>query len=108
MADKHVTRLVNLMVTARSRPFSVPPATMASLCKHLYALNPDYSAIQPSLFSSYLPNVGPRMTEDDLQVGSSKYSLELQTKVREDFTITEKAAIRAFFWLKVPSSTFTF
>ena len=82
MADKHVTRLVNLMVTARSRPFSVPPATMASLCKHLYALNPDYSAIQPSLFSSYLPNVGPRMTEDDLQVGSSKYSLELQRKVR--------------------------
>ena len=94
------------MVTARSRPFSVPPATMASLCKHLYALNPDYSAIQPSLFSSYLPNVGPRMTEDDLQVGSSKYSLARASN--EHFTITEKAAIRAFFWLKVPSSTFTF
>ena len=68
VADKHVTRLVNLMVTARSQPFSVPPATMATLCRHLYTLNPDYSAIQPGLFSSYLPNVGPRMTEEDLQV----------------------------------------
>jgi len=67
VADKHVTRLVNLMVTARSQPFSVPPATMATLCRHLYTLNPDYSAIQPGLFSSYLPNVGPRMTEEDLQ-----------------------------------------
>ena len=68
VADKHVTRLVNLMVSAQSRPFSVPPATMATLCKHLYTLNPDYSAIQPGLFSAYLPNVGPRMTEEDLQV----------------------------------------
>lgn len=81
VADKHVTRLVNLMVTARSRPFSVPPATMASLCKHLYALNPDYSAIQPSLFSSYLPNVGPRMTEDDLQAQINS-DRELQASLR--------------------------
>ena len=29
-------------------------------------------------------------------------------KVREDFTITEKAPNLAFFWLKVPSSNFTF
>ena len=41
---------------------------MSTLCKHLYTLNPDYSAIQPGLFSAYLPNVGPRMTEEDLQV----------------------------------------
>ena len=33
---------------------------------------------------------------------------ELQTGVREDFTITEKAPNLAFFWLKVPSSNFTF
>ena len=68
VADKHVTRLVNLMVSARSQPFSVPPATMATLCRHLHTLNPEYSTIQPDLFSSYLPNVGPRMTEEDLQV----------------------------------------
>ena len=68
MADKHVARLVNLMVSAQSRPFSVPPSTMSTLCKHLYTLNPDYSAIQPALFAAYLPNVGPRMTEEDLQV----------------------------------------
>ena len=34
--------------------------------------------------------------------------LELQTKVREDFTITKKATPRAFSWLKVPTNAFTF
>ena len=34
--------------------------------------------------------------------------IKLQTKVQEDFTITEKAHIRAFSWLKAPTSTFTF
>ena len=34
--------------------------------------------------------------------------LELQMKVGEDFTIMEKASSRAFSWLKVPTSTFTF
>ena len=29
-------------------------------------------------------------------------------KVPEDFTITEKAATRAFSWLKAPTSDFTF
>ena len=34
--------------------------------------------------------------------------VELQTKVREDFTITEKAPARASpGWLKVPTSAFT-
>ena len=36
------------------------------------------------------------------------YLVELQTKVREDFTITEKAPTRAFPWLKAPTSIFTF
>ena len=31
-----------------------------------------------------------------------------QTKVRKDFTITEKAPTRAFSWLKVANTTFTF
>ena len=33
--------------------------------------------------------------------------LELQTEVREDFTITEMAPTRAFSWLKPPTSAFT-
>ena len=55
-----------LMTAAQATPFSIPPAVMAELCKHLYQLNPDYTAIQPSLFSSYLPNLLPKMTEEDL------------------------------------------
>ena len=34
--------------------------------------------------------------------------LELATNLREIFTITEKAPIRTFSWLKAPTSTFTF
>ena len=34
--------------------------------------------------------------------------VELQTKVSEDFTITEEAPTRAFLWLRAPNSTFTF
>ena len=45
----------------------VHPEVMSNLCKHLYTLNPEYSEINPSLFSSYLPNILPRMTEEDLQ-----------------------------------------
>ena len=38
--------------------------------------------------------------------GAQGTLLELQTKVREDFTITEKAPTRAFFWLN--ASIFVF
>ena len=34
--------------------------------------------------------------------------VDLATNLREDFTITENAPIRAFSWLKVPISTLTF
>ena len=37
-----------------------------------------------------------------------RYVVELQTKVCEDFTIMEKTPIRAFSWLKVPTSTSAF
>ena len=33
---------------------------------------------------------------------------ELQTKVRKEFTISEKAPTRAFSWLRVPNNAFTF
>ena len=39
---------------------------------------------------------------------TSSFGVEVQTKVREDFTITEKAHTWAFSWLKAPTSTFTF
>ena len=38
---------------------------------------------------------------------SAGCQLELHTKVREYFTITEKTPTRAFSWLKVPTSGFT-
>ena len=37
----------------------------------------------------------------------SRASNEGYTKVREDFTITEKAPTGAFSWLKAPTSAFT-
>ena len=38
----------------------------------------------------------------------SGWLLELETKLHEVFTIMEKAPFRAFHWLKVPTSPFTF
>ena len=48
---------------------------------------------------------GPGSTQPSWQAG---LRLELQTKIREDFTITEKAPTRSFSWLKRHTSTFTF
>jgi len=67
VSDQHVQRLIPLMVAAQCTPFAVPPPTMATMCKHLYQLNPEYISVEPRLFSSYLPNVLPQMTEEDLQ-----------------------------------------
>ena len=39
--------------------------------------------------------------------GRAALQLELETKVREVFTITEKAHTRAFSWLKVPNIALT-
>ena len=39
---------------------------------------------------------------------STAWSLELQTKVKRRFVITEKAPTWAFSWLKAPTSAFTF
>ena len=39
---------------------------MSTLCRHLYTLNHEYSEIDPNLFSSFLPNILPKMREDDL------------------------------------------
>ena len=37
-----------------------------------------------------------------------EYTIELESKVLEDVTITEKAPTRAFSWLKAPTKAFTF
>jgi hypothetical protein len=66
--DLHVKRLLPLMAEAQSRPFSVQPVKMATICKQLYQLNPGYIGLHPALFLHYLPNIGPAMTEQDLQV----------------------------------------
>ena len=42
------------------------------------------------------------------QHGLAASIVELQTMVREDFTITENALTKAFSWLKVPTSAATF
>ena len=53
----------------------------------------------------------PRWTPDTnvfIKIVNCGITPELQTKLREDFTIMEKAPTRAFSWLKVPTSAFTF
>lgn len=47
-------------------------AVYCSHLYHLYQLNPEYIAVEPRLFSSYLPGILPRMAEEDLaaQVGA--------------------------------------
>ena len=50
---------------------------------------------------------GGRARHHEGQDRGGSTQVELQTKVREDFTITKKAPTRAFSWLKVPTSTFT-
>ena len=48
------------------------------------------------------PHLGLRLRGGRPAVERTQYTVfELQTKVRESFTITEKAPTRAFFWLKV-------
>ena len=35
-SELELVRLIPLMVKAQGTPFAVPPATMATMCKHLY------------------------------------------------------------------------
>jgi len=67
VSDPLMHKLVPLMVQAQARPFLIPPDVMSTMCKRLYQLNPDYSHMEPRLFSNYLPNVLPQMREEDLQ-----------------------------------------
>ena len=66
--------------------------------------------VQWSCCSIHTPEARPDLYTDTARsTRSTVYhqSLELQTKVCEDFTITEKAPT-ALSWLKVPTSAFTY
>eukprot|EP00088_Acartia_fossae_P026426 TRINITY_DN27250_c0_g1_i2.p1 TRINITY_DN27250_c0_g1~~TRINITY_DN27250_c0_g1_i2.p1 ORF type:complete len:255 (-),score=49.49 TRINITY_DN27250_c0_g1_i2:108-872(-) len=65
--DVHIKTLIPRMLEAQSKPFSIHPETMAGICKYLNLLNPSYGRQYPNLFQHYLPNIGPQMTEDDLE-----------------------------------------
>jgi len=67
VSDQHIRRLLPLLSEAKSRPFAIAPAVMSTMCKHLYHLNPEYAQLEPKLFSSFLPNILPPMTEEDIQ-----------------------------------------
>lgn len=64
--DVHIKRLIPMMLDAMSKPFAIHPETMSGICRLLAQLNPGYSSQHPLLFQHYLPNIGPQMTEDDL------------------------------------------
>ena len=79
--------------------------------------NPDAKRLYDDLLSNYNKLVRPvQNTTDPLTVRIKlKLSqlidvvsiLELQTKVREDFTIKEKAPTRTFSWLRAPTKDTT-
>ena len=52
VADSHMTRLIRLIEGAIVAA-SVPSSTLATLCHHLYELDPAHFNIHPGLFSSF-------------------------------------------------------
>ena len=95
-----------------------------------YGYTPSYKTVggssssYPSALDTGLPS-GTGLSRDlDREMGAMKremdrefgtgvatsvgFILELQTKVREDFTIKEKAPTRAISWLKASTSAFTY
>ncbi|GFS02647.1 CDK2-associated and cullin domain-containing protein 1-like [Elysia marginata] len=59
VVDVHIAVLLRYLDQVSAVPFAVSPPTMASMVKNLYALNNDYSKLNPGLFSRYLPNILP-------------------------------------------------
>jgi hypothetical protein len=78
VSDQHIRRLLPLLNEARSRPFMIAPAVMSTMCKHLYQLNPEYAQMEPKLFSNFLPNILPPMTEEDIQVNLNIYRVRTE------------------------------
>lgn len=59
VVDVHIAILLRYLDQVSAVPFAVSPPTMASMVKNLFALNKDYSKMNPGLFSRYLPNILP-------------------------------------------------
>ncbi|BFZ01788.1 hypothetical protein BsWGS_04827 [Bradybaena similaris] len=59
VVDVHINILITMLYEASLVPFAISPPTMASVMKNLYALNEEYSKLNPHLFSRYLPNILP-------------------------------------------------
>uniref|UniRef100_A0A0B6ZYN5 Cullin N-terminal domain-containing protein n=1 Tax=Arion vulgaris TaxID=1028688 RepID=A0A0B6ZYN5_9EUPU len=57
--DVHINALIKLLDEASSVPFAISPPIMASIMKNLYALNEEYSKLNPLLFSRFLPSILP-------------------------------------------------
>jgi len=59
VVDVHIHTLLGRLEEVSPIPFAISPPTMASIIKTLYALNEDYSKLNPALFSRFLPNILP-------------------------------------------------
>ncbi|XP_013378608.1 CDK2-associated and cullin domain-containing protein 1 isoform X2 [Lingula anatina] len=95
VAEKHINMLLPLLVEAQSKPFAVPPATMASLVNHLYALKHDFAQLQPDLFARYIPNILPPSSESDLQRHIEETQImQQQLMSHPEFTRGEEGRVR--------------
>ncbi|XP_038140077.1 CDK2-associated and cullin domain-containing protein 1 [Cyprinodon tularosa] len=66
VAEKHLSKLMPLLIKAHSMPFQVQPSTMASVVKGLYSLRPEWAQLAPALFSSFIPQIHPPAVESRL------------------------------------------
>ncbi|XP_051508358.1 CDK2-associated and cullin domain-containing protein 1-like [Myxocyprinus asiaticus] len=83
VAEKHVSTLLPLLKKAHSMPFQVKPSTMASVVKGLSTLRPDWVALDPALFSRFIPQIDPPALESQLPhyaAQDKKLQMELSQK----------------------------
>uniref|UniRef100_A0A3P9IHM7 CDK2 associated cullin domain 1 n=1 Tax=Oryzias latipes TaxID=8090 RepID=A0A3P9IHM7_ORYLA len=66
VAEKHLSALMHLLITAHSKPFQVQPSTMASVVKGLYSLQPEWAHLAPAVFSAFIPQIHPPAVESQL------------------------------------------
>lgn len=96
VAEKHIERIIPLLVEASAKPFAVSPPTMAELIRNLHDLKPGFSALHPCLFARYIPNILPPSRPEDLD----KYIEEAKQMQRDlrshpDFTVGDQGRKRS-------------
>lgn len=80
VAEKHIDRLMPLLIEAHSMPFQVQPSTMANVVKGLYSLRPEWAQLAPLLFSGFIPQINPPAVESllsDYAAHDQKLQMEL-------------------------------